>query len=525
MKYAKYFDEALIAALIAAQVILLFSFRYFPSQDGPEHVYNVSLFLDRILGGPSPLFDAFHVIQKLPSPNLVATVLLGGLMLIFPALIAEKILLGLYVLLLPIATIYALRSIDRKAGWLALLILPFSFNLFFHLGFYNFSYSLIFFFLTLGYWLRRRPRPGWKTGAGLLGFLALTYFSHIATFVVTLFGLAVMECFATFEKPKGARARWLVLAGASLPLLALAAEFVLREHTVAVWTTDLQKTPLFLMQLVGLGSFVSEEVLLAAAVSLLLMGVTLFRWGLFLKFQDARRMIPWLGLFGIYSLLYIVSPAGAGGGAYLQHRLILFPFFALLLAAATQKYSIRFKRSIQGLAAVITVGFLVLHGRSYGALNEIIAEYMSAASLIESQSTILPLTYNQRGNDQFRALNVRALLHIASIVALARESINLLNYEAHTNHFILKFKEDRDPFTFMACGEGLEAEPPCAKIADYERKTGQRIDYVLLWNPKESDLLNPVSAPIVRDLRSRYRLVGKSSPEGLLHVYRRMPPP
>ena len=53
-----------------------------------------------------------------------------------------------YLLLFPLSWAYALRALRPRAGPAALLAFPFLHNLFFHMGFYNFCYSLPLFFLT-----------------------------------------------------------------------------------------------------------------------------------------------------------------------------------------------------------------------------------------------------------------------------------------------------------------------------------------------------------------------------------------
>jgi len=73
-------------------------------------------------------------------------------------LVAEKMLVSLYMVLFPLAVRYAVRSIRPKAMPLAFLALPLVYNYLFAQGFYNFCLSIAVFFFIIGYWIRNRDR-------------------------------------------------------------------------------------------------------------------------------------------------------------------------------------------------------------------------------------------------------------------------------------------------------------------------------------------------------------------------------
>src|SRR5262249_31094890 len=104
--------------------------------------------------------------------------LLASLLFVAPPLVAEKLVLTGYLLLLPLSVRYAVRNIRPDAGFVALLAFPFVPNLFFHMGFHNFCYSLPLFFFVVGYWLKHRTEFTWRRTAilGLLGLIL--YFCH-----------------------------------------------------------------------------------------------------------------------------------------------------------------------------------------------------------------------------------------------------------------------------------------------------------------------------------------------------------
>ncbi len=142
------YTPLLLALVIIIHLIPLWAFTYFPSQDGAAHL-NIANVIRKYSALDLPVFREYYVLNKHFEPNWDTYVILVSLMSIVPPLVAEKILLSSYVILLPLSTFYALRAIRPTAGLLTLVVSPFIHNRLLHMGFYNFSYSLPMFFLFL----------------------------------------------------------------------------------------------------------------------------------------------------------------------------------------------------------------------------------------------------------------------------------------------------------------------------------------------------------------------------------------
>jgi hypothetical protein len=129
-------DTLLCLALIIMHLMPIWAFKYFPSQDGPAHVNNANIireYHDR------PLFRKYYSLNKDLVPNWFGHLVMAGLMYLIPALVAEKMLLSGYVILLPISLCYVLRTIRPDGAFLTVLIFPFVYSFLLHMGFYNFS--------------------------------------------------------------------------------------------------------------------------------------------------------------------------------------------------------------------------------------------------------------------------------------------------------------------------------------------------------------------------------------------------
>ena len=82
------------AGLVVLFLIPVWSYTFFPSQDGPNHLYN-NLILHH-WNDPTTVFREFYELDLTPVPNWPGTATLYALTTVFPALIAEKILISIY---------------------------------------------------------------------------------------------------------------------------------------------------------------------------------------------------------------------------------------------------------------------------------------------------------------------------------------------------------------------------------------------------------------------------------------------
>ncbi len=194
---------------------------YLPSTDGPSHTYNAWV-LGQLVGPapePAPLLRQYYYLNPEPVPNSLTHVALLALMWALPPAAAEKALLSLYVLLAAGALWYLAGAIDGERAWLALLGLPFVWNLLLGLGFYNYCFSVALFLLALAWWWRHRDRPGLAFAVVLDTLLVLCYFAHILGAVLALAGIGVLWLASwRRERWRGHLAHLVILVpGAALP--------------------------------------------------------------------------------------------------------------------------------------------------------------------------------------------------------------------------------------------------------------------------------------------------------------------
>jgi hypothetical protein len=506
------------ALLIVLHLLPIWSFKYFPSQDGPAHINNANI-LREYHRPDYPIFREYYVLNKNFEPNLFGHLVLAGLMSFLPMLVAEKILLSGYVILLPISIRYVLRTIRPDAGFLAVLAFPFVYNYTFHMGFYNFSCGLVMYFFVVGYWLKYCEGLTLRRTM-VLAILALVLYScHplplvTAYVMVTLFtawlmflDLAQQIRQRQFNFRVLCSALWrrtLAPLCAFLPTFVLTATFLLQKGTASrvgrFYSIILDRAER-LYHLNSLISYDAWEGWFSTALVWLFVAVLIY----LLVLQVAcHKRNHWDGLLLVvagYVVIYFIAPDSMSQGGFITARMNLYPFLALILWFGAQSYQRLVKRGIQVAAIGIALAFLGLHMQKYAELNDYLTEFLSGSHLIESNTTLLPFIFSPRGrapDGRVLSLRIAPFAHASGYIAAQRHLVDLQNYEACTTYFPVMYRSHLNPCTHI-----------------YNLKAGSRVDYVLIWRTGEE----PFNRFIFQQLEENYELI-YTSQRGLMQLYR-----
>jgi hypothetical protein len=537
-------ENRLFLALVLVHLIPLWAFGYFPSQDGPAHLGNAAIIRD-YHDPASTAFRAYYVFNQRFTPNWAGHLVLAGLMSLMPPGIAEKAFVSGYVILLPVAIRYAVLAARPDAGFLAVLGFPFVYNYLLHMGFYTFSYSLAMFFFVTGYWLRHRERCGVREMVVLAILSILLYFCHIVSAVAVLLELLVMAVWLLLPEfvgmvhrrrfdPGALRSALPALRplGGLVPALLLAGLFLVQSTQRHVSWED--KPPLKtvvadLLSLHALVSYEQREVWIARAVAGLFLAIIVY---LLLSGRLARQLTFWNGfalVAVVYALVVLVGPSSIGAGSYIHDRMNLYPFLVLIIWFAGHSYGRIARRSIQTLAVGMAGVLLVLHSLKYAELSDYISEYLSGSSYIEPNTTLLPISFSQRGDVAGPgplSSRIDVFLNVAGRIAAERHVVDLGNYEAaQTPFFPIRFRPGLNPAEQLhyapvdsASGD-ITAVP--TDLLSYPQRTGGRIDYVLVWGLRAQDRSLAIPRRILGQLEESYTLIYSSPQRGLMQLYRR----
>jgi hypothetical protein len=510
-------DQLLFLALLVLHVVPLWVFPYFPSQDGPTHLEN-AVVLREYNRPDRPLLRTFYTLSGDFDPNWFGHLALAGLMALVPPLTAEKILLSGYLLLLPLATRYALEGVRPGAGWLAVLIFPFAQHFLFHMGFHNFCYSLGVLFLVVGYWLRHADHFGTRQTLTLAALIVLLYFCHLVAVVMALMLIGTLALGWTLldRRPR----RLLGPAVAFLPALALGVAFLGRQGQAMRWEVAPPVLAMRLLDLEVLVSYFDLERLFSRltflGLAILTVLVLLVRWRA--RLLEKRDLL--LAVVGLAVVAYLTAPSVLSGGSFVNTRLGLFVFFFLILWLGAHPFGPRLKRAVQATAAVIALALLGLHAWAYAEFSRYLAEYAAIEGQLKPGTTVLPLYFThglQAG--RLGAAKVGAFRHAAAYLTTRGDIVELENYEANTSYFPVRFRPELNPFVRIgdenAPDKGLQNVPPQVEFLTYP----ERIEYVLLWNVPDRPRDTAAGAAIFEQLDRAYERV-ETAP-GLIQLYRR----
>jgi len=516
-------------------------FHYFPSQDGPSHLANANIL--RLIADPDhQQYRQFYYINPRPEPNWLGHLVLAALLTLFSVSVSEKLLLLCYVLLLPLSVRYALSAIDPKMKALSLFSFVFVYNLLFHLGFYNFSLSIIMFFFCVGFWIQYRGDFNLRQGIVFSCLLLVVYFCHIFSLVTALLAIAIIGsswilaavCYSQHRDRflsisflaifwKELRRHFEKTFYCSIPALALAFTFFLNKglrRAEVLPAKDLGKK---LLRLESLVSFDQEVVylssLVAAVFAIVLCTILAHKiWN-----RDINRFDGILLVLLAFLCIYFMAPDSMAGGDYISDRMMLYPFFAAILWFGAQGHFHKLGVLSAHVVLLLSVAMLVRHTAKYAEINEYLEEYTSAAKFIPEKSLLLPVSLARKGpvvDGQPVAGKVSSFLHASGHIVAQNNIIDVSDYEPWKGYFPLLYRPETDPFIHLARDQyGLVATYPRVDIAHYHQQTGLQIEFILLFGFSETMLQQPDMADFYDQLQADYQRIFTSTPKGLVELY------
>jgi hypothetical protein len=474
----------------------------------------------------STLLREFYAVHHDLTPTLIAYPVLTALQAVGSAQTSEKVLVSLFLLLLPAAFLYCLRGLtnaSRDRGEIMIppfLLLPMLYNYVLFLGFYNYAMSLIPFFLAIGYWVRCRNThsPGRLLGLSLLSLML--YFSHIVSFLAACIVVTLLAPALAWEDDPGFRRRtigsWCAALLAFLPGLALAGQYFVRAGVGAnspkplLWKMEalLAGGPILVLDRATIPLGIALAGLLGA-----LSGIVIIRK---CRFGGWRGRDGLLLVIAAFMALYFVLPDGASGGGAITQRMNLTLFLLVVLWLESQDGLGRLRSFAYGAAVVITLGLVVVQGHKLHELQECYAEYFAVVPRIEAGHTVISLIdygdERQKERAERIAWRCEPFIHAGGAISAQRNVVAMDDLLGRVL-FPVQFRLGLNPERYMKSGRKMS-------ITAYERETGRTIDYVLLWQPFPEVSADEGSIRLLEDIESGYTLVA-SSPKHQARLFRR----
>lgn len=160
----------------------------FPTQDGPVHLYYTHVLRSLLLHQPTP-YAHFYTIKHLVPPYAVYYYALLALSKFVPLLLADRLVVCVYVVSFVLGFRYLARVLGPSADTMTMLSTIVLLNWPLGMGFVNFCLSLSLVFWALGLWLRFSGHRGIAVRIGFVLLAILAMLTHPVP-LLALLGLA-----------------------------------------------------------------------------------------------------------------------------------------------------------------------------------------------------------------------------------------------------------------------------------------------------------------------------------------------
>lgn len=476
--------------------------KFFLTSDGPTHVYNSKILLDLLEGQDFDFYSQFYRFSFSFFPNWFTHASLILLQLFLNPVLAEKVLVSVYIVVFPVSFVFALKQFSERISFLSLLIFPFVFHFVFYYGFYNFCFSIAFAFLFIGCWKKYRDKKLWLQVVCLFPLSLLVYLTHIFGWfiiAIVLGGIFAAELTARLFQRRQISVSALLQHWSAPFLAGLLPVFLslvfMQNHSGE--TQYYPETPerlwaafIHLEMLVLWGD--KTEFFLAS----LIVGVLLFATVAAIVLR-IKHKIKMSGVDGfiiaavLFSLVYFLQPKPLFLGGFWLGRMSWPGWLLLLFWLSVQGFPTVLNRAFAWLGVMIFVCMSAIRYPYQHKSSDGVEDYLSALKHIPAHSTILPLSFSHVGIDEFGlpVNNYRMQFqHAFDYGGAIKPLINFANYEATTTWFPVQWKKSCNSFNLLG---NIEGNPQSVNLSGFENSgCGYKIDYVVTWCMNEQHILN-----------------------------------
>ena len=465
-------EKVLFFFLIIVSLSPVWIYTFFPTQDGPVHLENANIIL-QLISSHDSIYNDYFMLNLSSVSNWLLQLILAGLISFFPIMIAEKILISGFVILFPISFRYCLKSINPNTTFLSFISFSFIFSYPFCMGFYGFSYSMILFFISFGYWWKYKENTEKNSVSKIfiLSFLFLiTYLLHILSFVMLFSAICVLLCIEMLWDYRLQEKKNVLLVVffyknfrplliSVLPTAILVLFFFNNNGSSMSWNSSIIFRLKRLADAYSLVCYDKLEIIFGILVVILLAALVLYAL-LNIFINRSQKFTP--GFFVLvlfYLIAYFFSPDTISGGSLINDRLSLYFFLIFILWTGTFNYGPRMRVAVIIFTILLTFASGAQRIVKISELNTYLKDYMSGTDLISAESTILSISYFSKGtclsNKDIVSYRINPFLHAAGYIAAQRNCVEFSNYQAEKGYFPLLWKPGRDPYINIGNSENV----------------------------------------------------------------------
>lgn len=329
------FNSILFYTLLVMLVIPVWVNEYPGMVDFPQHVTQTTLLLGLLEG--DELFNQYFEINWY-TPYIIPNLIALFFAYFFSPLVANKILVSVYIVSAPILTQLLTRSLNRPSE-VRFLTLPFVYGFAFHWGFVPFLMSSAISAIWIWYYFTRNQDIGSKWN---IFFSFIVMYSHAVAWGVVVFIILAESIYSKTLSKKLARPYILIPL---LPLFVWLINVLQNEISSSESHLILYKSLVYnVLSLVG-SNFMGNDWLFGTLKFSLII-IAIIRFGKINRHEDRYYFIVCC-----LCLLFIIMPNTVASIAYFSDRLLVF--FPVFLALSI--YKIRSKNMFVGLMTLATL--------------------------------------------------------------------------------------------------------------------------------------------------------------------------
>jgi hypothetical protein len=488
MKFEK-IKPIIIVILILINLTPIWIFKYFPTQDGSTHIHTAQAIKD--YNNPEyTKFREYYQINLSPFPNWSAQIVLILFMYVFPSLIAEKLLITVYAVLLPLSIMYMINSVNKRKSYYGipqLMSLLFVHNFLLYMGFYNFMLSLPPCFFAIGYWWRNREKIRIKQVLIMNILIFSTYFSHIVSYGVLViliimlsFIYLTIECVKQYKTARKIKSifpyiiKFAVIL-ASITPSAILLYMYLNKSGVGHNYPSIRELIKALFPIETLYYISKTQKIIAYSVSILIILLILYTLirdkfrikGNILEFNLTGKDYFLLSSFTLL-IIYLSAPSDMAGGGFISNRLILYPPL-LLLPWISINYHKIMKRTIEGIVILLCLINISMLNYYVWKFNGVMQEFVSGVELVGNDNAIIGLIRDRMG----WFMRVEPFAGGTNYYCIDRGNVNLVNYQANLIYFGINFKPNLNRPDIAT----LAYEPNKLDFGNYVKD----VPYIVAW--------------------------------------------
>lgn len=515
------FEPIYFYLFLLVNLIPVFSHQFFPTVDGPAHLYNSKMLVD-LLNNPNSPISTFLTFNSSINPNWTGHFLLSFFLFFLPAFVAEKIVLLIYLVGLPLSIRYVFKTTPIKNYYLLYAIFPFTYSYLFYYGFYNFNIALVFLFFGIGVWMKYHKQLTFSRVVLLTAITTMMCLSHLFVFaafliIILIYNFKDLDLTGhNIKIDQKSLKNYLFQFLSILIGLIIAIHFILSNHFA--------RTPLLYLAFHDI--FISlKYVMPAKGVNydgysqltriLLYVFATLFAYLTIVTSHDLwkyKRLVLtnkiWFFICSIVLLLIFTLPDYIGPSIGLvSARLMLLFFILLIIGLAAQNVALWLKAILFVTINFVNYSILIHNHRSVEEGCQLAKEINAASRYIEPYSTVLPITHSSNFLHG----------HISNYLGADKPMIILENYEAFLDHFPLKWNYEKIPKLLVG---NLRSDDSCIHWIQARDTTHRIIDYVCMITEKDKAIINSCENEINRELETNYDLL-YTCESGRIKVYKK----